>query len=587
MAGGTDERHFRLRKTAVWGPWTRLIDSADPDAASRINISDAGGNFTAANVEDALAEEADARQAFEATKGQADGLAPLDANAKIPTTYLPALSITDVNVVASEAEQLALTVQEGDVAVRSDISTSYIHNGGTAGTMADWTELQTPPDAVLSVFGRTGAVNAQSGDYTAAQIPITDAGGVFTAAEVESALAELAAAGIAHQTDPNPHPQYATDSDLSTHTGDGAAHGSTSAATAYAIMRRDSAGRAKVAPPVAGDDIATGERSLSTISNSTDTGSATCAHTLQVNASRYSFASGYESQVNASDNSTASAFNSQVNACVSGLASGFLSQVNSSLFSQGDGDATVVFASSNVINSKWYSVAGGYEGIGPPSTANQQWRLESQGGTGRFDGGTTTGGFDFAEYFPNLTGGIIPFGTLVSRVGRAVRPAERGEEVVGVVSATAAVIGNASDFCWAGRHIKGEFGEVLTKKMEMVRWMSEDPDIGRYEGPVDEAPNPIPAEALKYEMEMPVENPDWDPEREQASRGERPEEWSVIGLLGQVYTRIDGSVRPDDYLAADGGIGTASDTPSRLQVMEITTPYDSQRGYGVALCLLR
>ncbi len=73
--------------------------------------------------------------------GVADGVAPLDATGKLSSAYLPALSLTDVNVIASETEQLALAAQEGDVAVRSDISTSYIHNGGTAGTMGDWQEL--------------------------------------------------------------------------------------------------------------------------------------------------------------------------------------------------------------------------------------------------------------------------------------------------------------------------------------------------------------------------------------------------------------------------------------------------------------
>jgi hypothetical protein len=202
---------------ALWGPWARLLDSADPAAAralieldnvpnvdttvaANVIIADSADNFTAANVEDALAEEADARQAFEVTKGQADGLAPLDASAKIPTVYLPALSITDVNVVASEAEQLALTVQEGDVAVRADLNKSFVHNGGTAGTMADWQELLTPTDAVLSVFGRTGSVTAQSGDYTAAQITVSDTGSNFTATDVEGALSEIPGMITAAQT---------------------------------------------------------------------------------------------------------------------------------------------------------------------------------------------------------------------------------------------------------------------------------------------------------------------------------------------------------------------------------------------------
>lgn len=105
--------------------------------------------------------------------GQANGLATLDAGSKVPSAQLPALALTDVWVVASEAAQLALTAEEGDMAIRSDLNKSYVHNGGTAGTMADWSELLTPTDAVLSVFGRVGAVVAAINDYTWAQIDKT------------------------------------------------------------------------------------------------------------------------------------------------------------------------------------------------------------------------------------------------------------------------------------------------------------------------------------------------------------------------------------------------------------------------------
>lgn len=82
----------------------------------------------------------------------------------------PPLLITTPNVVASQAAQLALTAQVGDIAIRSDQNLNYVHNGGTAGTMADWSQLLTPTDAVLSVFGRTGVVVAATNDYTFAQI---------------------------------------------------------------------------------------------------------------------------------------------------------------------------------------------------------------------------------------------------------------------------------------------------------------------------------------------------------------------------------------------------------------------------------
>ncbi len=76
----------------------------------------------------------------------------------LPSSVLPPVAITKVTVVASEAAQLALTAEEGDIAVRSDENKSYMHNSGSAGTMSDWTELQTPTDAVLSVNGEIGTV---------------------------------------------------------------------------------------------------------------------------------------------------------------------------------------------------------------------------------------------------------------------------------------------------------------------------------------------------------------------------------------------------------------------------------------------
>lgn len=93
-----------------------------------------------------------------ANKGVANGYASLGVDGKVPTSQLSLLALTDVFVVASQAAQLALTAEEGDVAVRTDLNKSFIHNGGTSGTMSDWQELLTPTDAVLSVNGQTGAV---------------------------------------------------------------------------------------------------------------------------------------------------------------------------------------------------------------------------------------------------------------------------------------------------------------------------------------------------------------------------------------------------------------------------------------------
>jgi hypothetical protein len=76
----------------------------------------------------------------------------------IHLTNLPATALTSVQTAVSEVAMLALTTQEGDVVVRSDESQTYMHNGGSAGTMADFTLLSSPTDAVTSVDGATGVV---------------------------------------------------------------------------------------------------------------------------------------------------------------------------------------------------------------------------------------------------------------------------------------------------------------------------------------------------------------------------------------------------------------------------------------------
>src|SRR5690606_5533324 len=91
--------------------------------------------------------------------GTSSGNIPvLGSGGVLPTSVIPAVAIVEVFVVASQSAQLALIAEEGDVAVRTDLNKSYIHNGGSAGTMADWQELLTPTDAVTSVNGQTGVV---------------------------------------------------------------------------------------------------------------------------------------------------------------------------------------------------------------------------------------------------------------------------------------------------------------------------------------------------------------------------------------------------------------------------------------------
>ena len=111
-------------------------------------------------------------------KGAANGVATLDGNSKIPTSQLPSLAITTTHVVSSQSAMLALDAQEGDVAIRTDISKSFILSSNSPSTLADWKELATPADAVTSVDGRTGVVSLS--DLYAAKALETNVGDTST-----------------------------------------------------------------------------------------------------------------------------------------------------------------------------------------------------------------------------------------------------------------------------------------------------------------------------------------------------------------------------------------------------------------------
>ena len=107
-------------------------------------------------------------------KNQINGYAGLDGSGKIFSNQLPALAITDTYVVASQAAMLNLTLAEtGDVVVRTDLNKTFILKGTIYSTLSDWQELLTPTDSVFSVFGRTGTVTANPGDYDTSLIPDT------------------------------------------------------------------------------------------------------------------------------------------------------------------------------------------------------------------------------------------------------------------------------------------------------------------------------------------------------------------------------------------------------------------------------
>lgn len=91
-------------------------------------------------------------------KGQANGYASLNSAGKIPNSQIPALAISETFLVNNQSEMLALVAEQGDVAIRTDLSKSFILRQEPATTLGNWSELLTPVSPVQSVNGLTGTV---------------------------------------------------------------------------------------------------------------------------------------------------------------------------------------------------------------------------------------------------------------------------------------------------------------------------------------------------------------------------------------------------------------------------------------------
>ena len=138
---------------------SRLDQMAAPTAEVALNAQKITGLANPTNAQDAVTLNYITTQ-----KGAINGIAELDASGLIPTSQLPAIAITTTQVVASQAAMLALTAETGDLAVRTDVNKSFILTATPATTLANWQELLTPTDSVLSVDGNTGAISL-SGTY--------------------------------------------------------------------------------------------------------------------------------------------------------------------------------------------------------------------------------------------------------------------------------------------------------------------------------------------------------------------------------------------------------------------------------------
>ncbi|MFD1703447.1 peptidase G2 autoproteolytic cleavage domain-containing protein [Methylopila henanensis] len=318
--------------------------------------------------------------------------------------------------------------------------------------------------------------------------------------------------------------------------------------------------------------------------------------------------------------------------------------VISSQTSHSNGTFMTLVGSRNTESVSTYSIGGGYSPTAitsdGASSKNMKWRIGSIDGIGRFSGGTSTMGADYAEMRELATPGqaLEPGDIVVREPGtRKVRKGRAGDDarfILGVVSVNPSVLGNADDLEWRGRYVRDEWGRPATRKVTVVSWpeqvesapevvtreafsgakeeaarrgldipahavFSGEGEAARVEWPRESSPGyerrvrdgfsgsvesmaelglTAPEDATFEELDDFVDRGDFDITRRHTPRRDRPKEWCVTGMTGQLPVRIGPDAEPDFWLDAAGG---RSEAPTRIMLEEIVRPYDAATGYGV------
>lgn len=134
-------------------------------------------------------------------------------------------------------------------------------------------------------------------------------------------------------------------------------------------------------------------------------------------------------------------------------------------------------------------------------------------------GTITPSGADYAEYFEWADGNPENEdrrGMLVTLDGDKIVPAN-GDDILGVISGCASVIGNAYDLHWCGKYATDVYGSIITTpKGERIVSL------------------------------------DYDPNREYIPRSKRPE-WSPVGLIGRIIVRDNGECKVGEFICGDNG----------------------------------
>jgi hypothetical protein len=170
--------------------------------------------------------------------------------------------------------------------------------------------------------------------------------------------------------------------------------------------------------------------------------------------------------------------------------------------------SSIIVADSSRAASNAYFFFAGASG----NRTDNEFLLRGDG-NGLCDGSWTGGGADYAEYFEWSDGNPNEEdrrGISVVLDGDQIRPAEEGEDPIGVISGNPSVVGDAAWNKWSGKYLRDDYGTYIQEDYEVE----------------DEDGNTVIQQRRKL-------NPAYDPDQEYVRREQRPE-WDCVGLMGKL-----------------------------------------------------
>lgn len=198
-------------------------------------------------------------------------------------------------------------------------------------------------------------------------------------------------------------------------------------------------------------------------------------------------------------------------------------------------------------------------GNGTWSSQANAYTLDWQG-NGTFAGTVSSStGADYAEYFewkdgnPNNEDRV---GYIVCLDGDKIVKANTGDDILGICSGTAMVLGDSAEWNWSKRYLTDDFGRIIYEDYDVEHEEVKDKNTGK-----------VLEEAWTEHIHAPKQNPDYDTTKAYTKRADRPE-WQIVGMMGKLYVRDDGTCEINGYADVKDGIATKANGKTNMRVME-------------------